>query len=846
MGNDAALLDLAVIAPSVEYKLSLIQALATEDGLRKAEREFRKHDRRVHSLAKQRYERLVKQRETRSSASELIQTSAELVEAPIIPSNRLAELKRTWELLDQDLIEDGNKSRFYTLQASLEELVRERGELKRSVTRWKASAQQILADLNSACAGATAYGAEPGEAASALGSSAANARSALLDMPPTSPPDSPEAGAVDGLVSAIHSALNNSDLIAAKLSILSELQSAKALLNAPLNEENVNPHTAAIAAAAERWQALPPVAGHQFESMLNARLDEYMRLRSDALKKLQKQNSLAESENKRSAQQSRIQILTAAANAMESALGSGNLADAENHLAILQTETGKAGAGNNLQARINALQSEFSRLKGWQHWGGGRVRDDIVLEAEALAATTLAPEGGRPVKLPVKQLEKNIEQLRTRWKELDRLGAATNKSLWQRFESALKTAYLPVAALQAQLKEARQENLNARRKLLDTLESINISAGEQESPDWKEAGRALQHFQTDWRKLGPVEHTVPHKSLAALLERMKTGVERLEAPLKEAQSKARTEREQLIARTKALGQNARGKEMLAKLRELQSLWQSHAKSHPLPRKIENLLWAEFKAASDALMSLREAEMSARDAELKAAQSRREALIALLEALHQDTPPADIKQTLASADTEWRKAGEAPKNQADKLESRYQAARKQALGHVTGNARRSWHRTCDTLLSKLALCEERESPTPPADIEARWDSLAPLPPLWEQALGGRYRSATNPDEPNPEKNSSELLDQTLLQLESALEIPSPEAFQMARRTLKLQAMKNALEGRRQSAPAFTDIEKMTAEALGRTQPGREQRSRLQNIIAALRNLDSAQLKSAPAA
>ncbi len=848
IGNDAELLALAINAPSIDHKLSSVQALTSEDGLKAAEREFRKRDRRAHSLAKQRYKTLVNQRETRASAAELIQAAAALLEAAMIPANRMVELNQAWECLPHALIEDEDKTRFAKLQAGLAVLMRERGECKRAVSRWTSAARQSLAELSSACAGVATASIGLQEIASMLATASEKARATLAAMPETASSPIPENEAIAALGAAIQSALQDSALIEAKLAILVELQSCQAPQQAPLNDEKPGTPAAAITAAAtERWQRLPSMADQRIENALNARFDECLNLQDRARKKLQKQSGLIASEKNKAARQVHIHVLMAAADATEAALAAGQLAEAGKQLSILQTASGKGGASAELQARVGALQSEFSRLKGWQHWGGGRVRDDLVLEAEALAATTVVAEGSRPAKLPIRQLENSIEQLRARWKELDRLGGATSKPLWQRFDAALKAAYLPVAAHQTQLKETRQENLAARKNLLDALDALNIAGEDQNAPDWKEIQRALAHFQTEWRKLGPIEHTVPHKSQPAVLDRMKASVARLENPLKEIQVSAQAEREQLIVRAKALGQDVQSRDMLVKLRELQSQWQSHAKSQPLPRKTENLLWAEFKAATDALMSQREAAFSARDAELKASQAMREALIARLEELHQDTPPADIKRVLASADTEWRKAGEAPRNQAARLESRYRAAREQAHEYMAGSIQRSWQLTCDTLLAKLALCEELESSAPlaalAADIEARWKILPALPTCWEQALQVRYKSGcenshsenTGGGKPCSGNlaNSSELLDKMLLQLESSLEIPSPAAFQMARHTLKLLAMKNAMEERKPVTPAWPDIEKMIAAVIGYTPIGSDQRSRLQSIIAALR-------------
>lgn len=846
IGNDTELLALAIDAPSVDHKLICVQALSSEEALRTAEREFRKRDRRVHSLAKQRHETLVQQRETRASASDLIRDAAALLEAPVIPANRLVELNQAWELLSHAFIEDQDKSRFARLQADLAEVMRERGERMRVVSRWSGAANQALAELNSACAAVAAPGTALQELAAMLDTAGEKARATLAAMPATAPATTSRDEAIAALGAAIQSGLQDAALIETRLAILGELQASHAKQHEASNDEKSGSPSTTVpatirAAAVERWKGLPPMADKRVEKALNARLDECLNLQDEARKALKKKSSLIASEKNKAARQASIQTLIAAADATEAALAAGQLAEAGKQLAILQAASG-INTNTELQTRIGALQSEFSRLKGWQQWGGGRVRDDLVVEAEALAASTAATEGSRPVKLPIRQLDESIEQLRARWKELDRLGGATSKPLWQRFEAALKTAYLPVAAHLAQLKEARQENLASRQKLLDVLDALNIAVDAQDPPDWKEISRALAHFQTEWRKLGPVEHTVPHKSQPALLDRMKASIARLEVPLKEVQASAQAEREQLIVRARALSQEVQSRDLMAKLRELQSQWQSHARSQPLPRKIENKLWAEFKAATDALMSQREAASSARDAEFKANQAIREALIARLEELHPDIPTADIKRVLASVDTEWRNAGEAPRNQADRLESRYRAAREQAQQHIAGSAQRSWQLTCDALLAKLALCEDLESAAPSphsaADIEARWNILPALPTRWEQALQARYQSVCeNPVCENPgisnAANNGEPLDQLLLQLESSLEIPSPPAFQTARQTLKLLAMKDAMEGRRPAIPAWPEIEEMTAAAFGYTHLQPDQRVRFQSIIAALR-------------
>jgi hypothetical protein len=80
------------------------------------------------------------------------------------------------------------------------------------------------------------------------------------------------------------------------------------------------------------------------------------------------------------------------------------------------------------------------------------------------------------------------------------------------------------------------------------------------------------------------------------------------------------------------------------------------------------------------------------------------------------------------------------------------------------------------------------------------------------------------------------DELLLQLEAAWGLESPPAFESARRALKLQAMKAALETRRPAAAPATPVQWLT-ELLRRTALDAVQRERLGAVVAALRRRGS---------
>ncbi|NJR72007.1 MAG: DUF349 domain-containing protein [Gammaproteobacteria bacterium] len=90
--------------------------------------------------------------------------------------------------------------------------------------------------------------------------------------------------------------------------------------------------------------------------------------------------------------------------------------------------------------------------------------------------------------------------------------------------------------------------------------------------------------------------------------------------------------------------------------------------------MENKLWAEFKAATDAVFQARDAANTARDGVFQANAKVRDELIAKLNVLTADSAPHEIKRTLSEVEQAWRKAGDAPRAIADKIEQRYRAAR----------------------------------------------------------------------------------------------------------------------------------------------------------------------------
>jgi DNA repair protein SbcC/Rad50 len=329
------------------------------------------------------------------------------------------------------------------------------------------------------------------------------------------------------------------------------------------------------------------------------------------------------------------------------------------------------------------------RLQDWQRWSGGLSREQLAAEAQELARLAMGS-------IAIKAHAEAINNLRERWKELDKLGGASTQSVWLTFDSALKSAYEPVAAHLDRLKRARLENLAARDQIIADLTAAaakffpvaqeGVAPAPDPQPDWRAIARTLEQARIAWQKLGPLEHTVPRAALqgeGAVAARYAAAVQAMETPLTAAYADARKQREQLVRAATDLAASAdSARDVVEKVKTLQTQWQAAAKALPLPRGDENALWAAFKSCIDAVFAARDAARAAKDAESSAQIKAREEIVDRLAAITSSNSAAEIKRALAEVDSAWRAGPNVAKLRQAQLEARYDAARDAASPHFS--------------------------------------------------------------------------------------------------------------------------------------------------------------------
>jgi DNA repair protein SbcC/Rad50 len=844
-------------APSTELKLAALQGLTQEDSFKDAMHEFRERDKRLYRAAKMRWQAAREKRAAIAETGALIAAARGLLDQELVPANRVVELDRAWAVVNDTVLPSELREEFAALREQLGARLRARGEGEQTLTLWLNAAGEAIDKLSASLAG-VAQGSVPPDGAQALAAS-------LLELLSSAP----ELG--DARRSAKTDAANR--VLALASSVVERVRFLQ-MLPAPGAADEADEKS-----RIQQWREFPEVSEGELHTVLASRFADWRnanaqerQLARDAHRAHERQKSAERNQQHSSAVERDVE-------AAEAAQAEGHVADLARLLATIDQALKRGPVPAALKQRIDSLRREHLRLRHWQRWGGGQRREELAAEAQELARAAAG-------KVSIQEHAEAITRLRERWKELDKLGAASKQAVWLTFDGALKTAYAPVAAHLEKLKHAREENLAARNRIVDglvqaaakLLPAEDVAQGADNAPgpaappantDWRAVARTLEEAQVGWRKLGPVEHTVPRKALQgdkSVTGRYSAAVQALEARLEQTYGEARRQREQLIASAKDLaGSNVAARDVVDKVRRLQAQWQAVAKTMPLPRRDEGALWTAFKTATDAIFAARDAGRAAKEAEFSARIKAREEIIERLAALPSTSSAADIKRAMAEADRAWRACAELPRPQASKLEARYRAAREATTKRLGEIAARASQARFDALIAMMELCREREAAQDAeraltdeqaSDLEARWNAIENIPEPWKARMEARFRgiglaqadpaSVSSIANRRSGKTSGEpgreSLPDTLINLEVACGLESPGEFLAARQQLKLRALKAAMEGRQTAVTTPADIERWMLDAASTPRPDEVSRERMRKIIAAVKVRSGATAKA----
>lgn len=515
-----------------------------------------------------------------------------------------------------------------------------------------------------------------------------------------------------------------------------------------------------------------------------------------------------------------LEAVQAALATLEQALAGGHLNEADGALARLEPLVTSGRLPNALDARLKRARNELGRLRGWARWGHAQAHDHLIAEAENLLA--------QPAE--VEALAESINRLRAEWKRLDASGPGS-RAQWERFDALIERAWKPVAEHRAKLAAEHSEARAARAVLLDGWEAW-LTAIDWTSPDW----RAIERQRTDMLAKWHSGKRSSFRDERALRKRFDPLIAQIDAQLARAREDEAARRQALIDQADSLRDVADLGGAIQQARALQVQWRDAASGVHLGRGRDDALWKRFRAACDAVFARREAERSERAAEAQRFEEGRQALLTGLEAALTAATVGEVEAALRNFQTAWRSGPRLPREASGGLEGQAARLARRANERIAQLKRDRRTGRYTLLAQKGALAHRVETAAASgampdelvAQVREQWAALPALDGEAERALKARLDSA--------QAATADALaaghgrrGELLLDLELALELPSPPAQAEARRARQLARLQQRFSsGARDESPEQVIVRWYASAAADDA----EQNERIARVVRAL--------------
>lgn len=242
-------------------------------------------------------------------------------------------------------------------------------------------------------------------------------------------------------------------------------------------------------------------------------------------------------------------------------------------------------------------------------------------------------------------------------------------SLARRLEALSGTTKELTEQQQAEAKAAVDEAIAARTRIVEQAEAL--AAQDPAKTQWKQATAELDALFASWQQHQQEGPRLPKSEANELWKRFRAARSTIEqhrkaffAELDAAHRDVRTRKQRLIERAEALA--PRGADAVADYRNLLDEWKQAGRAG---KKLDDALWAKFKAAGDVLFQAK-AEVDAQEDEAyRVNLTEKLALLDEAEKLLTETDPKRARAALNRIQRNWDDIGRVPRDQVRPVEDR---------------------------------------------------------------------------------------------------------------------------------------------------------------------------------
>lgn len=349
-----------------------------------------------------------------------------------------------------------------------------------------------------------------------------------------------------------------------------------------------------------------------------------------------------------------------------------------------------AGPLNKHLARASARLGELS---DWQTYATTPKREALLAAITEIAETPLPPP----------DQASRIKALRGEWNALGPVGRSDDHKLLDAFNEMAEKAFEPCRDHFAAQAEVRAANLAAREAICDSLAQY-LEATDWSNADYKAAERIMRTARDEWRAHHPVDRSAG-KALETRFEALQADLhQHIKAEWDrnlEAKRQIVQEAQDLAASEQPVADQVEG------AKRLQQRWKTIGST---PRRPDQTLWRDFRAACDAIFENRDSAKRSEDAEIAGNREAVEQLLAAFRARLDDASSPIDAAALREFQNQYAEQPALPDRLARALERERDelvSTGQQALRAQRAQAARARLETLKTQDAEISVLEQKQ-------------------------------------------------------------------------------------------------------------------------------------------
>jgi hypothetical protein len=262
-----------------------------------------------------------------------------------------------------------------------------------------------------------------------------------------------------------------------------------------------------------------------------------------------------------------------------------------------------------------------------------------------------------------------LQQYHDAWREIGPVPRDQRERIWERFKEASNKLNRKHQAYFDQLKQERQHNIQMKIDLCERVEKLNHKKIKS-MKEWQRASDELLNILEEWKAIG----FIPKKENAEIYARLKKNRDEFfnkrRAYYRSQKQIATTNlrlKKELCEKAKALQNSENWQETTELLIELQRQWKQIG---PVPRKLSNPLWNEFRDACDTFFNHKFGQAKKTGNEYAANLKAKEELIVELENFVLSANEYKNIEALKQFRKRWNNIGFVPIQEKEKIQLQF--------------------------------------------------------------------------------------------------------------------------------------------------------------------------------